>query len=474
MARESGGGCSVIAYGEAQEAAWSVAVGFGLMLRGIDELAKGPDADGSEGSGQFVCKKVAKEGRKMTMVFMALEWRVSRWMERILGRQRQGQFSHGALLRYCLVRRGGIFKDARLMVGRICFLSVLSFFAPGKAEVTLPRSTPELQGVSSKALRDFVDALDEKIDTMHSIMVLKNGRVVTEAWWSPESAEKPHILWSLSKSFCSTAVGLAVAEGKLSLDDPVLNFFPDKVPENPGKHLAAMRVRHLLSMSGGHQVEPKFDLRAGPNVEGFLSHPVEHEPGTWFRYNTPGTYMLSAIVGEATGESLVDYLMPRLFHPLGVKEPRWEVSKEGHAMGGYGLYLCTEDIAKFGQLYLQKGQWQGKQLLTEKWVRSATSKQVENNRAPHAKNPDWSQGYGFQFWRCRHDCYRGDGRDGQICLVIPKHQVVIVMTAKTKQMQDQLNLVWQKLLPAFQADPLPEDEAAVKALQETVSGLKDK
>lgn len=354
-------------------------------------------------------------------------------------------------------------------------LSVLLLLAPGRAmhaaSAVLPRSTPEAQGVSSAAVRAFIEAADKEINTLHSFMLLRHGRVVAEAWWQPESAEKPHILWSLSKSFNATAVGLAVAEGKLSLEDPVLKFFPAEAPAMPSDHLRAMRVRDLLTMSGGHDTEPKFSIESGPSVKEFLAHPVTHPPGTWFRYNTPGSHMLSAIVTKATGQTVLDYLKPRLFDPLGIERPQWGTTAEGYTLGGYGLHVRTEDIAKFGLLYLQKGKWNGKQLLPEKWVEAATAKQVENDKAPSGRNPDWRQGYGFQFWRCQHNAYRGDGRDGQICLVLPEQDAVIAITAQTGQMQLELDLIWSKLLPAFRDGPLPANEVELKKLRDAAANL---
>jgi CubicO group peptidase (beta-lactamase class C family) len=199
---------------------------------------------------------------------------------------------------------------------------------------------------------------------MHSFMLVRHGQVVAEAWWAPEAADKPHVLWSLSKSFTSTAVGLAVADGKLSIDDRVIDFFPDETPDGPSNNLKSMRVRDLLTMSTGHQDE--VNLRDQTHWRrAFLSHPVPHKPGTHFCYNTPATYMLSAIVQEVTGQKVVDYLQARLFTPLGIDPPKWDTSPEDTSLGGYGLYLCTEDIAKFGQLYLQNGKWNGEQQLNE-------------------------------------------------------------------------------------------------------------
>ncbi len=334
----------------------------------------------------------------------------------------------------------------------------------------LPRSTPEAQGVSTQSIIDFVNEL-EKIDTLHSFMIVRHGKVIAEGWWSPEAADKPHVLWSLSKSFDSTAVGFAVAEGKLSVDDPVLKFFPNEAPAEPSENLKAMKVRDLLTMSCGHEQELKIQNHNATAKE-FLAHPVPLKPGTHFQYNTYGSYMLSAIVTKVTGQTELDYLKPRLFDPLGIENPKWDASPEGPSLGGYGLYLCTEDIAKFGQLYLQKGQWNGKQLLPASWVEQATSKQVPNEGKSHTKlGIDWNQGYGFQFWRCTHDSYRGDGRAGQLCLVIPTKDVVVAMTAEANAFQQQLNAVWEKLLPAFGDQALPEDAAAQAKLKEMASKL---
>jgi CubicO group peptidase (beta-lactamase class C family) len=341
----------------------------------------------------------------------------------------------------------------------------------GAADSSLPRGTPESQGIPAAAVRGFIEAADREIDTLHSFMLVRHGTVVAEAWWQPESADRRHILWSLSKSFAATAVGLAAAEGKLSLDDPVLKFFKEEAPAEPSENLKAMRVRDLLTMSGGHDVEPTFSFTEGPTVKAFLAHPVTHEPGTWFRYNTPGSYMLSAIVTKATGQTALEYLKPRLFEPLGIERPDWPSTPEGYTVGGYGLHIRTEDIAKFGQLYLQKGMWNGTRLLPEQWVAEATAKQVDNSQAPSAKSIDWQQGYGFQFWRCQHNAYRGDGRDGQICLVMPEHDAVIAITAQTGQMQKQLDLVWDKLLPAFGPEALPANPVEQEKLRQAAARL---
>jgi CubicO group peptidase (beta-lactamase class C family) len=342
-------------------------------------------------------------------------------------------------------------------------LLALACSLPAFASHPLPRSTPAAEGVSSAGLQAFISAADKEVDTMHSFMLLRHGKVVAEAWWQPESPDKPHVLFSLSKSFTSTAIGLAVAEGKLSIDDPVLKLLPGNTPANASDHLKAMRVRDLLTMSTGHASEPKLSSDV-PWTDSFFAHPVPHAPGTHFLYNSSATYLCSAIISHLTGQSLLDYLKPRLFTPLGIENPEWSTSPQNISAGGWGLFLRTEDIAKFGQLYLQKGNWLGKQLIPASWVDQATSKQVPNGDKPDS---DWAQGYGFQFWRCRHDAYRGDGAFGQFCIVLPQQDAVVVLTADTKDMQHELNLVWTHLLPAFKDAPLPpspDDDAALRKL----------
>ncbi|HET7537676.1 MAG TPA: serine hydrolase [Candidatus Didemnitutus sp.] len=335
----------------------------------------------------------------------------------------------------------------------------------------LPRSTPEAQGVSANAILGFVNAAEEKIDALHSFMLVRHGQVVAEGWWTPYAASEPHTLFSLSKSFTSTAVGLAVAEGKLSIDDPVLKFFPDQAPAMKGKNLEAMRVRDLLAMSTGHRDETikDFPFQSQEDlVKVFLSLPVDDKPGTHFVYNTAGTFMLSAIVQKVTGQTVLDYLRPRLFEPLGIDQPIWETSAQGISMGGFGLNARTEDIARFGQLYLQEGVWQNKQLVPADWVNLATSRHVSNGSNPAS---DWEQGYGFQFWRCRHGVYRGDGAFGQFCLVMPEYDAVVAITSGTHDLQGVLNLVWEHLLPALQKTALAADADADQKLAAKLASL---
>lgn len=340
-------------------------------------------------------------------------------------------------------------------------------------DLDLERSTPEPQGVASSAILRFVEALESQIQEIHSFMLLRHGKVIAEGWWSPYGHEYPHMLFSLSKSFTSTAVGFAVAEGHFSIDDTVLSFFPEEAPATPDDLWAEVQVRHLLSMSTGQAVDTWSYMveRADRNwMKGFFQVPVVHGPGTHFLYNTGATYVLSAIVQKTTGMKLVDYLEPRLFAPLGIERASWLDSPQGITAGGIGLSLKTEDVAKFGQLYLQKGMWHGRQILPESWVEAATSFQISNSEGVQ---PDWSQGYGYQFWRCRHDAYRGDGVFGQYCIVMPEQDAVLAITSGIDvfDMQQPLDLVWDILLPAMNPEPLENDPVAHRQLRDTLGSL---
>jgi CubicO group peptidase (beta-lactamase class C family) len=344
----------------------------------------------------------------------------------------------------------------------------VNYIRAADSSSALPRGTPESQGISSSAILAFVEEADKKIDHLHSLMLVRHGHVVAEGWWAPYDAGTRHELYSLSKSFTSTAVGLAIADGKLSLDDPVLKFFPEDAPAEPSNNLKAMRVRDLLCMSTGHQIEPRLQASKESWVKTFLAQPVPHKPGTHFLYNTAATYMQSAIVQKVTGQTVLDYLRPRLFEPLGIENPTWGTSPQGISLGGYGLSVRTEDIAKFGQLYLQHGEWQGRQLIPTTWVEMATSRQTSNGSNP---NSDWDQGYGYQFWRSRHGAYRGDGAFGQFCIVMPKQDTVVAITSGVGNMQAVLNLVWDKLLPAMKSEPLPSDDVGDQKLQSKLASL---
>lgn len=353
----------------------------------------------------------------------------------------------------------------------VAALLAMMFVANRCAADSFVRVSPETCGVDSAAMLKFVNALDAQVEGIHSVMVVRYGRVIAEGYWGPYNPESRHVLFSLSKSFTSTAIGIAVSEGKLDIDDPVLKFFPDEAPKEPSENLRAMRIRDLLTMSTGHESEPQ-SIGVGPSVRNFLAHPVPFKPGTRFLYNTPATYMLSAILQKVTGEKLNDYLKPRLYQPLGIDSPTWDDSAEGVSLGGYGLSVRTEDIGRFGQLYLQRGQWRSKQIVPKAWIEAATSRQIDNGKNPDS---DWNQGYGYQFWQSRHGAYRGDGAFGQYCIVIPHADTVIAITGGVSDMQEPLNIVWEELLPELSPVRRPDNyeppEVAYKQLKAKLAAL---
>jgi len=324
--------------------------------------------------------------------------------------------------------------------------------------------TPQYVTAAADSLWNRAEAEGLEI---HSLMIVSGGNVIYEDWRNGADATQPHVLNSVSKTFTSLAVGMTIAEGKLSIEEKLVDIFPEYLPDTVSANLADMDVRDLLTMTCGHAFDHTSVMRQlakGDStfnwVKQFMSYPVEYRPGVIYCYNSVGTMMLSAIVQKRTGEKLVDYLSSRLFGPLGIEGAHWDESGSGICFGGWGLYLKTEDLAKAGQLILQKGEWNGRQIVPREWIAEMTRMQVEsspagNNLVQLAQNsdfkpgPDWIQGYGYQMWMCRHNAFRADGAGGQYIIVIPGLNSVVAMTADLGDMQKELNLVWQYILPAL-------------------------
>lgn len=341
----------------------------------------------------------------------------------------------------------------------------------GAAAQPLPRSTPEAQGVRSADLLALVDALDAGIRELHSLVLVRHGQVLAEGFWSPYSADDIQVLYSGTKSFNATAIGLLADEGRLGVEDLVLSKFPELAPAQPSPNMAAMRIRDLLTMSTGHTQDTIDTLRAAPNGEwtrAFLATSVPNAPGSSFLYNSGAAYMLSSIVERVSGQSVEEYLEPRLFAPLGIEKHLWGVSPEGVNLGDGGLSVRTEDFAKFGLLYLQGGQWNGQQVLSEQWVADASSAAVSTGN----NDGNWNFGYGYQFWRSRVG-YRADGSLGQYAFVLPELDMVLAITSGTDNSMgtnNLMNLVFANL-PAVQDTPLAEDAAAQQVLRERLAAL---
>lgn len=325
----------------------------------------------------------------------------------------------------------------------------------------LPRTSPEAAGVDRGALERLFAALDGLVD-VHSAMVLRHGAVVAETWWAPHAAEQRHQMFSVSKAFTAMAVGIAVDEGLLTVEDRVIDLLPDQVPAEVSDNLAAMRVEHLLTMTSGHAESSMsgLDRTIGrPEddwVRAVLAADVPLEPGSRFVYDTGATYLLSAILHRLTGVRLLEYLRPRLLEPLGITGATWEQDGQGIDVGGFGLSITTEDMAAFGQLLLQRGRWGDAQFVPAAWIDRACSHLVDPE--PQEGRHDWAAGYGFQLWRCTVDAARADGAFGQFVIVWPEHNAVIALTSGLEATQRVLDAVWQALADAF-GEPGPGGDA---------------
>ena len=329
----------------------------------------------------------------------------------------------------------------------------------------LPRSTPELEGVSSAGIIDFINTADTSGLENHSFMMLRHGKVIAEGWWKPYGPDYKHIMFSASKTFTSTAVGLAVSENRLKVTDKVISFFPYSLPDSISEYMKGMTVKDLLTMSAGQDPEPSAWSANGDWITLFLSTAPKYKPGTVFKYNNMATFMLSAIVQQVTGETVFNYLMPRIFKPLGIRGIDWDLNPQGISMGMIGLRLRTEDLAKFGQLLSNGGVWNGKQLIPKEWIKEATAFQIKNSDEPEEKRSlsDWGQGYAYQMWRGKNNTVRLDGMGGQFVVLIPDKDAIVVFTANNTNTQKQLDLIHKYLIPAIKSD---KALAAAPALQE--------
>ncbi len=349
----------------------------------------------------------------------------------------------------------------------------------------IPHNSPEKLGISANSITTFLNAIKQNNIEMHTFKILRHGQVAAEGAWSPYQLDDPHILFSLSKSISSTAIGMAVQEGLLTVDDLLIDIFPEYVTEDIAVNMAELRIRHILAMSTGHDVETGAIQRLEPDgnwIKAFFDTPIVHPPGTHFLYNSGGSYMLSAIIQKITGFTLMDYVRPRLFDPLGIEYAHWETCPSGRSEGASGLHMNTDAIARIGLLYLQKGMWNGTRILSEAWVEEASSYHTNNNLNNNPNNEpdnnppgDWKSGYGYQIWLCQYEgAYRGDGAFGQFCLVIPNKNAVIAITSGTSKMGKISELIWEHLLPAFASDEPILGQAAEedgKALLSTIAGL---
>lgn len=376
-------------------------------------------------------------------------------------------------------RRIFLWQAGLLVVGS----AMPSLAVPAALEIkaSLPRSDPESQGISSSAILQFIGEAEKQQAGLHSFMIVRHGHVVAEGWWFPYAPGISHQLYSLSKNIASTAIGFAIQENILRLDDKVISFFPELENVITDKRTAAITIRDLLIMASGHGEDTLRLLLGHPEgnwAKAFLAAPLTYEPGTRFVYNSGCTYMLSAILQRRTGITMAEYLQPRFFKPLGITDVVWDTDPQGINVGAVGLWLKTEDIARFGQFYLQKGSWNGKQLLSGQWIEEATSFKIRNDDTgtPTKKeDDDIKQGYGYQFWMSRpvaNGAYRAEGAFCQYSIVMPEEDAVVAITAEGISTKRVMDLVWYKLLPAMKAHSLPPDKPAHRMLKEKLGSLQ--
>jgi CubicO group peptidase (beta-lactamase class C family) len=362
-------------------------------------------------------------------------------------------------------------KHLFIAILAIAIIPTLSLNLHGQTISKLPRSSPEAEGVASSGILEFLNAMDTSDVELHSFMFLRHGKVISEGWWEPYGPDYKHILYSASKTFTATAVGIAVTENRLKVTDRVISFFPYSLPDTISTYMNEMTVKDLLTMSAGQDPEPRSMGFSGDWISNFLGTAPVHQPGTVFKYNNMATFMLSAIVQQVTGETVFDYLMPRLFKPLGIRGIDWDMNPQGINLGMIGLRLRTEDLAKFGQLLMNEGVWNKQQLIPREWVKEATSLKIKTVDEADEKS-DWAQGYAYQMWRGRNNSVRLDGMAGQFVVLFPDKDAIVVFTANARNTQNELNLMHDYLFPSIQSDKaLPPNPDSNKEIQARAKAL---
>ena len=358
-----------------------------------------------------------------------------------------------------------------VMVSALCAASAFALMEP---------ATPESQGVPSEAILKFIDGCEKTFDAgdlgaMHGFVIVRHGKVIAEGSWKPfDTLNETHMLYSHSKSFTSSAIGLLADRGKIDLDERIVDIFSNEVPAKVSENLAQLRVRDLLTMNVGKKDHLLRD--GGDWVKEFLSKDFFRKPGTGFKYDSDATYMLAAIVEKKSGMKMMDYLQQNMFDQIGITKAWTTYSPQGIPCGGWGMNMTTRELARFGQLYLNRGRWDGKRVLSSDWVSLATTRQTWSgwqNVGVKAlgEGTDWEQGYGFQFWRCRHGAYRADGAGGQYTVVIPEKDMVVSAHAGLGDFPKELDLIWDNLLPVLKDAPLAENPSAQKKLADRLAKL---
>ena len=320
------------------------------------------------------------------------------------------------------------------------------------------RVTPEKVGISSLKVLEFLERCQKKGLQLHSIMFVRDSKVFAESWWRPYNKDSKHSMFSFTKSLTSTAIGFLVQEGLLSLDEKIVDIFPEYLPMEVSENLAKVTVRDLLIMGGGHHTEP--NCWGSENwTKTWLSHPFEHEPGTYFVYNSSGTNMLCAIIKKKSGLNMTEYLYPRLFEKIGMGFVPCSKTADGIDAGGGGSKLTTEQMALFIEFVMHKGNFNGEQLLSSEWFDAALSKQIDTKHSNSI--PDWYLGYGYQFWMCQPEgVVRADGAFGQFGIMYPEKNTFFIIQGSSTNNFEVLQSVWDTFIGEFKDEELPENKEA--------------
>ena len=338
------------------------------------------------------------------------------------------------------------------------------------------RITPEQAGIPSSAISAFLDKMEEKGIVLHSFLIVKDGNLCLEAYWKPFDKDFKHRLYSSSKSFTSVAIGILIGEGKLSLDDKAISFFPDKVPADVSPLLAMTTIRDLLRMASPYAKGATYTPMDPDWGDTMFAAETNHYPGTVYQYDTTATTMLCMIVKRITGEDIIDYLKPRLFDHIGIsRETTCVKTPCGYDWGGSGVLATPRDFARFATICLNMGKHEGKELIPEWYMREATSKQIDNRSAQ--THPESCFGYGYQFWMTRYNGFATTGMGCQLSINLPEYGCSFVFTGDTQSIPNGYPAyvypaVWDFLYPHLTKKcPLPENPEAYQALCDRVANL---
>ncbi len=324
--------------------------------------------------------------------------------------------------------------------------------------------TPEEVGVSSKVVNDFMNAIEAENVNIHSFMVIRHGKVAAECYRAPFTADRPHAMYSVSKTFTATAIGIAEGEGLLSMNDLVKDYFPDYTKDLNDPRLERLTIRHLITMSSGKDPSLLNDKSKCDWIEYFFKCPWYAEPGEKYKYISENIYMLCAILTRVTGMSVRDYLQPRLFEPLGIDYPFWETDANGIEAGGWGLYVKTEDVAKLMLCYQHDGKFRNKQVIPAEFAKAAHEAQTDNSANCYA---DSNNGYGYCLWICGlPNTYRCDGMFSQFGIVFEDYDALFVMTSAIPPEQEARDFLWRFIPAMFLDETKDNGDTSVPGLKE--------